>query len=291
MPSIGDVLKDVSSMLTDSHIEGPRAEARLLVARVTNMTVGQVFAREDMDLEDSVVADIRQKALQRASGAPMAHILGSREFWSLPFNVTTATLVPRPDTETLIELALERYQGQEPPSRFLDLGTGTGCIALALLYEFPASVAVATDVSAAALDVAAANARALGLTERIEFVQSSWYENVGGTFELLVSNPPYIPTQDIAHLAPEVRDHDPSLALDGGEDGLSAYRELFAGAADVVSDNGSVIVEFGAGQSSSIDDIALDRGWIRTGQRQDMANITRCAVFSKKRVGIVGGNG
>lgn len=291
MPSIGEMQTELTAVLSGASIDDPRTEARLLVAHVTGMSVGQVFARQDHMLDDDDVTELRRHARDRSAGVPFAHIVGTKEFWSLPFNVTSDTLVPRPDTETLIELTLEVFADHEPPSRILDIGTGTGCIALTLLQEFPSSTAVATDVSAEVLAVARTNAEMQGMTNRLTFVESSWFEDIDGVFDLVVSNPPYIPTSDIQGLATDVRDHDPVLALDGGADGLDAYRQLFFGIGAHLTDAGFFVVEFGAGQETAVEKIAVDHLMTAVGRRQDLAKRPRCAAFGKKRVGIQQGNG
>jgi len=175
---------------------------------------------------------------RRLAGEPAARILGSKEFWGLPLKLSPATLVPRPDTETVVELALEMLRADGVAGRSLriaDLGTGTGAILLALLSELPAAQGTGTDISAEALETARDNAARLGFSDRAAFVRCDYASALSGPFDLIVSNPPYVRSADIATLAPEVRDHDPLAALDGGADGLDAYRALIAQAACVLA--------------------------------------------------------
>ncbi|MEL6915617.1 MAG: peptide chain release factor N(5)-glutamine methyltransferase [Pseudomonadota bacterium] len=202
---------------------------------------------------------------QRLARMPVAQIIGRRAFWRHEFRVTPDVLDPRPETETLVAAALER-----PFTRILDLGTGSGCILLSLLVDRPASEGLGTDLSPAALSVAAWNARELGLAGRARFAEGPWFAPVEGRFDLIVSNPPYIPAADLDGLAPEVRDHEPRGALTDGADGLSAYRAIFAGAAAHLAPGGRVLVEFGAGQGDDVARIAAAEGWQDTSFHADL---------------------
>ncbi|MEL6548740.1 MAG: peptide chain release factor N(5)-glutamine methyltransferase [Pseudomonadota bacterium] len=193
---------------------------------------------------------------QRLARMPVAQIIGRRAFWRHEFRVTPDVLDPRPETETLVAAALE-----QPFARVLDLGTGSGCILLSLLAERPGAEGLGTDVSAAALAVAGWNARELGLEGRVRFAEGPWFDPVAGRFDLIVSNPPYIPAADVAGLAPEVRDHEPHGALTDGGDGLGAYRAILARAGAHLAPGGRILLEFGAGQGADVAAIARDAGW------------------------------
>jgi release factor glutamine methyltransferase len=215
----------------------------------------------------------------------VARILGTREFWGLPLQLSEATLVPRPDTETVVELALEIFRTQPVRGRtprIADVGVGSGAILLALLHEVPDAFGVGTDVSLTALETARDNARALGLAGRSAFVACSYAAALAGPFDLIVSNPPYIPTGDIAGLSVEVRDYDPRLALDGGNDGYDAYRALIPQAAQLLAPGGALVVEAGQGQADIIEtlmaasELSPDRP-----PRADLAGIPR-AVSARK---------
>jgi release factor glutamine methyltransferase len=244
------------------------------------------LSREDIILEPgrSVPAGEVQhfEALieRRARREPVSRILGEREFYGRTFRVTPETLDPRPDTETLIDAALDLMpQG----ARILDLGTGTGAIAVTLLAERPDASALATDVSPAALAVAAENAERAGVAERLRLIHGSWFEPVSGVFDIIVSNPPYIPAGDIAGLSPDVRNFDPILALVGGQDGLDPYRAISACAARHLAEAGHVLVEIGAGQADEVEAIFAALGFGSPERHKDLGGHVRCLAFGRSR--------
>jgi release factor glutamine methyltransferase len=223
---------------------------------------------------------------RRLAGEPVARILGVKEFWGLPLQLSPATLVPRPDTETIVEFALEirRSEHGSQSSRIADIGTGSGAILLALLSEWREAVGVGTDISLDALRIAKDNANRLGLASRAAFVACNYMAALSGTFDLIVSNPPYIRSADIGELDREVRDHDPSLALDGGADGLDAYRGIVPEAARLLAPGGTLIVEAGRGQSGPISQLMSASGLMAAGPpKADLAGIPRAVAFQKMR--------
>jgi len=214
-------------------IESAELDARILVGAALGLDLTGLIAAAHRPLTSDESLRLENSANQRLSGEPIARLVGYREFWGLPLKLSPATLVPRPDTETVVELSLEMLHAAPHPDRPLriaDLGTGSGAILLALLSELPDAYGMGTDISVAALRTASENAAALGLAERAGFIACDYARALSGPFDLVVSNPPYIRSAEIAGLAVEVRDHDPLLALDGGSDGLDAYRGT-AGAA------------------------------------------------------------
>jgi release factor glutamine methyltransferase len=217
---------------------------------------------------------------RRCKFEPVSRILGNREFYGRSFRVTPDVLDPRADTETLIGAALVLAKGKGP-LRILDLGTGSGAIVVTLLAELPGATAVASDLSALALQVAKGNAEALGVADRASVVQANWFDGVDGQFDLIVSNPPYIPLGDIAGLAPDVRDFDPPKALDGGPDGLEAYRRISSGAGAHLAPKGHVILEIGAGQENAVNDLFSGQGFNRESLHFDLAGHVRCLVFNR----------
>lgn len=220
--------------------------------------------------------------LRRLSGEPMAYILGEREFWSLRFAVEPGILVPRPDSETLIEATLERVGARDRPLRVADLGTGSGCLLLSLLHELPRAVGVGIDLSATALAVAVANARALGLRDRSRWRLGRWTNGLIGPFDLIIANPPYIARAELATLAPDVRRFEPSSALDGGPDGLDAYRAIASDLRRVLVPGGHVVVEVGAGQADAVCSL-LDAAEIAPlDVRPDLAGIARAVVAHRQ---------
>jgi release factor glutamine methyltransferase len=228
----------------------------------------------------AVAAALRSLAARRVGREPMAYILGEREFWGLPFKVSPAVLVPRPDSETVIEAALALLPDRARPWRIVDLGTGSGCLLLTLLREFPNARGLGMDASVEALGVAHANAQTLRVTDRAELVagdwrQADWADRLGGPFDLLVSNPPYIAAGAIDGLMPEVARFEPRLALDGGPDGLVAYRTIAAAAPKLVTPGGRLLVEIGEGQAPEITRLFASAGLAVGALFKDLGGIER----------------
>ena len=204
-------------------IDGPRLEARLLLAHALGVAPADLLRDRDAEAGKAVLAPLLER---RLAHEPLALILGAREFWSLRFAVSPATLIPRPESETLIEAALKAFEGRLAPGSILDLGTGTGCLLLAALSEFPTAFGVGLDRSADAAALARSNAVSLGLADRAAFLCADWARPLAARFDLVLCNPPYIPTCEVDGLMPEVACYEPRTALDGGSDGLAAYRDL-----------------------------------------------------------------
>jgi release factor glutamine methyltransferase len=212
---------------------------------------------------------------RRATREPMAYVRGRAEFWSLDLLVEPGVLVPRADTETLVEVATRVFPDRARPLRLLDIGVGSGCLILALLHLYPAARGVGTDTSAVALDLTARNAARLGSAERLELVPTGWAEGVAGPFDLVASNPPYIPTGEIDRLQPEVSRFEPRLALDGGADGLDVYRAILADLPRLLRRGGTALLEIGQGQEAALQPLAAARGFASALHR-DLAGINRC---------------
>jgi release factor glutamine methyltransferase len=236
----------------------------------------------------AVAQRLRELTARRVLREPMAYILGEREFWGLPFKVSPAVLVPRPDSETLIEAALALMPDRQRPWRILDLGLGSGCLLLTLLREYPTASGVGMELSEEALAVAQANAEALGVGARARLIsgdwrQPDWQQVLGGPFDLLVSNPPYIEAGAIERLMPEVARFEPKLALDGGPDGLVAYRTIATAAPALVAPGGRILVEAGEGQATEISKIFASAGLAMEVLWKDLAGIDRVvsAMHSK----------
>ena len=216
---------------------------------------------------------------RRCRREPIAYILGQREFWGRPFEVTPDVLIPRPETELIVEEALELFPAGHAPGVIVDVGTGSGCLAVALALEFPEARVIATDISEAALGVARRNADTNGVAGRIDFRLGDLLEPVSETADLIVSNPPYVASGDAPGLIPEVREHEPHVALFGGADGLSVYARLFPQAAQRLSPAGRFIVEVGYDQDDRVALIAARDGWKLSHVRQDLQSITRTLIF------------
>ena len=288
MTTIAKAIAEATSNLESANVDDPRREARLLIGAALQKTSTQIFNSVDEIISQSNLDRISELLSRRANGEPVAYILGEREFWSLPLMVSPATLIPRPDSETLIELVLEHYSDC-PPGRILDLGTGSGCLLLALLSEFKMATGVGVDISADAIAVAAENAKRVELFDRSDFLQGNWTKGQVNTFDLIVSNPPYIPTRDIDGLDKDVRAFEPMTALDGGDDGLDMYRAILSAISQVLAADGKVVVEIGIGQRDDVCGIALIHGFDLVQARADIGGIIRGLMFHKKGVGITGG--
>jgi release factor glutamine methyltransferase len=260
-------------------IDSPELDARVLLGHALGLDHAALAAGGEAALAADAQATIQRLAARRLSGEPVARIVGTKEFWGLPFAVSPAVLVPRPDSETVVEAALAAIDADGARSaalRILDIGTGLGALLLALLSELPNAHGIGTDVSVAALTVAQRNARRLGLASRAAFVGCNLATALHGPFDLVVSNPPYVATGDLSMLAPEVRDHDPTLALDGGSDGLAAYRAIAAEAPRLISAGGHLVVELGAGQANAVRALFAAAGVGATHEaRPDLAGIAR----------------
>jgi release factor glutamine methyltransferase len=266
-------------------VDSAELDARILVGAALNLDLTGLIAAAARPVTPDQATRLEDFARRRLAGEPVARILETREFWGLPLQLTTATLVPRPDTETVVEFALEMLgvaSRPKRPLRIADLGTGSGAILLALLSELPDAYGIGTDISVAALRTAGSNTARLGFGPRAAFVACDYAAALSDGFDLMVSNPPYIRSADIAGLATEVRDHDPLLALDGGADGLEAYRRLIPQAAERLVAGGVLVVEAGHDQSGDIAKLMAAAGLTQERPaKPDLAGIRR-AVAARK---------
>lgn len=256
----------------------PRLEARLLLAHMLGLTLNDLIRDPTRPVLQS---DYDTLLARRTAHEPIAHITGIREFWSLPFRVSPATLIPRPDSETVVSAALAAFAGRSPPARILDLGTGTGCLLLALLTEFPSAFGIGVDLSPQAAALARDNARCLGLAGRCAMLSGSWADSLQGPFDLIVSNPPYIPAADIGALMPDVRCYEPLRALDGGDDGLAAYRMILPALDRLLRTDGIAVLELGSGQADLVGRLAAKAGF-SCSIRLDYAGIARVLTLSRQ---------
>ncbi len=279
--TLGAALARGRTALRDAGIEPAALDARLLVAAAAGVPVETVIAYPERALPPGAAERLQGWLARRLAREPMAYILGRREFWSLDFVVTPATLTPRPDSETLVAAVLERIGDHQAPRRLLDFGTGTGCLLLALLSELPAASGIGVDSSDAALAVARGNAETLGLATRAVFVRGDWGAGLAGMFDIIISNPPYIATHQLAALPPEVR-HEPQPALDGGADGLAAYRRLMSDVARLLARGGIAALEVGDGQAADVEALGVAAGLGVAGRVTDLAGIERCVLLRTK---------
>lgn len=277
--SIAAVRRRLSQQFRDAGLDSPDLDARILVGHALALDHAALAAQADRRLTDGEAATIATLARRRLAREPIARIVGSKEFWGLPIALNADTLVPRPETEAVVEAALAAAGDQrERAYRIADLDTGSGALLLALLHELPAARGVGTDISVAALVRARANAAALGLGRRAQFIACDHGSALAGGFDLVVANPPYVASGDIAGLEPEVRDFDPRRALDGGADGLAAYRAIAADARRVLADDGLLVLELGAGQVDAVRSLTVAAGLAPVVVRNDLLGVARALV-------------
>lgn len=275
---MAEALGHVAQLFRKGSVGEPEADARVLVGYALQLNRARLLAQSDRILEAREVTVISALAARRLRGEPVSRILGQKEFWSLSIAVTPDVLVPRPETETVVEAAIDfvvRSGLRMERLRIVDIGTGSGALLLALLSELPNATGTGTDISSSALEVARGNAARCGLENRCKFVVSDITAGVEGPFDLVVSNPPYIAHDEIATLAPEVRDYDPKVSLDGGKDGLDAYRSIAKEAKRILAPGGRLFVELGRGQDGPVGALFTKAGLIPGTVRNDLAGIPR----------------
>lgn len=274
-------LKEAVALMRAAGLDTPVLDARLIVQHALGISWDTLYLKEDQDLTGDERARLEGELARRAAHEPVSRIVGRRHFWTLDLAVSPDTLDPRADTETLIEAVVSAIPDRTRPLRVLDLGTGTGAILLALLTEYPNATGLGVDLSEGALAIARINADSHGLAERVSFVSGNWAENLSGQFDLIVSNPPYIAKRDLAGLPPEVREHDPMLALDGGTDGLDAYRALMPAIRALLAAGGMAVLEIGAGQADDVCRVGRDCGFEQSARRADLGGIERALTFKR----------
>jgi release factor glutamine methyltransferase len=273
-----DLITRLAARLGEAGIEEARAEAWLLLAAATGRGRAALVAGSGDALDRVARARLDGMLARRLAREPMAYILGEKEFWSLPLAVAPGVLVPRPETETVVEAALGQIRDRTAPLRVLDLGTGSGCLLLALLSELPNASGIGIDASVTAHSVAEANAQRLGLAERARFVVADWGRELSGPFETIVSNPPYVREGDWAGLQPEIRDFESRAALLAGADGLDAYRALAPDCLRLLATDGALALEIGQGQGDAVTAILAAHGLQVVERRADLSGIERCLV-------------
>ncbi|GJE17676.1 peptide chain release factor N(5)-glutamine methyltransferase [Methylobacterium marchantiae] len=283
-------LRHAVAILSEAGIDGAASDARFLLLHALGITQTDLVLYGNRVLNEEGAARFGEAVRRRLDGEPVARILGEWEFWGLPFVLNAATLVPRPDTETVVEAALALHPDRHRPLRLLDLGTGSGCILVSLLSEWGQAFGVGLDRSHEALACARTNARINGVGRRAAFLVGDWCSPFGKPFDVIVSNPPYIPSATIPTLADEVRLHDPHAALDGGEDGLLAYRWIVAeatgrvngehGRPALLGPDGALVLEVGYDQAEAVRRIGIDAGFSQASIRQDLAGHARVVTLS-----------
>lgn len=281
-PALGPLARHLRAALEKAGKPAAALDARLIVEHVTGAGPTRMLLEPDRPVPHGQIEAALAALARRLAGEPVHRILGHREFHGLKLALSPGTLEPRPDTETLVELALPLVRAaadRHGRCRILDLGTGTGAIALALLKEEPRATATGTDISADALATAAANADLHGEADRFATLMSHWFDDVDGRFHVIVSNPPYIASDTVSSLEREVRDFDPLAALDGGRDGLDAYRAIANGAMRHLEDGGAVAVEIGYDQGETVPAIFAGCGFALAGSARDLSGTLRALAF------------
>lgn len=285
MTTLVSLWTDVRRRLEAAGVDSPVLDARMLLEAGAGVSRLEIVTDPRRELSAAQVDAVEALVARRLAREPLSHILGRKGFWTLEFAVTPDVLTPRPDTELLVETALE-FLPQDKPARVLDLGVGSGAILLSVLSERPAVSGVGVDLSEAALMVARANGAALGLNDRIEWRAGDWGEGISGPFDLVLSNPPYIASAEIETLAPEVARHEPRLALDGGADGLDAYRALLPQIRALLGQGGRFALEVGKGQASAVWALIDQAGLEPIDTRADLAGVDR-VVTGRKRTQLL----
>ena len=281
MTVLSGLLEKGVAHLRTAGVEGPRREARLLLAHALAVSQEELLVESAVP---NVQGMMRYEALlsRRVAREPLAYILGYREFWSLPFAVGPGVLIPRPDTETLVDEALRIFPERDGPIDILDLGTGSGCLLLSFLHERPQANGIGVDLSKTALSFAERNAYDLGLWQRIALVHGNWTDEVSDVFDVIFVNPPYVSLGEINSLDPEIS-YEPVAALAGGSDGFEAYRQLAPILGGRLKKNGHVFLEIGAGQLERIKDVFAASGLSTVRSIPDLAGIPRCLVLERSR--------
>lgn len=279
--TLGETYQTLRSDFRREGIANPELDARLLIRHVTSFNDADFLSRPDAILTPAQKEHIRALSARRLAGETIGRITGVREFWGLEFTLSPDTLEPRPDTETLVEAALQWVRTHKKTNlRILDLGTGTGCILISLLKECPQAHGLGIDIAPGAVQMARKNAERHGVAARCVFEQGSWAENLSGTFDLIVSNPPYIPAQAIPLLEKEVRTQDPILALDGGVDGLEAYKIILTETKNLLRLDGRIFLEIGFNQENDIARLVENGGLTRRDSYTDLGGIPRVVEIS-----------
>jgi release factor glutamine methyltransferase len=277
--SVAEARRVLADSFRAAGLDTPELDARLLVGYALGLDHAALMTQSDRTIRSQEADRIRSFAARRIGREPVARILGLKEFWSLSLAITAAVLVPRPETETLVEAALGLVPAKSGQGLCIaDLGTGSGALLLALLHELPNAEGVGTDVSPAALDLARENCRRLGLSERATFVACDFGAALGGGFDLVVSNPPYVAEREWTRLDPEVRNWDPKLALDGGSDGLGAYRRIAADARRLLAPGAHIVIELGAGLADPAAKVFAAAGLVIGPTRPDLRGVPRALV-------------
>jgi release factor glutamine methyltransferase len=276
--TLGSLVAMSAGALSAAGFADPRRHARRLVASALSVAPADLFGHPDRIVSEQEIRRVREILRRALDREPLSRVLQKREFWGLPFALSAETLDPRPETESVVEAVLRRVPDRQTPRRILDLGTGTGCLLLALLSELPASWGIGIDISEGAVRTAAHNARSLGLAGRALFLVGDWGGALSARFDVIVANPPYIASADLALLPREVASYDPRRALDGGDDSLAAHGVIAADLPRLLARDGIFVTEVGIGQADAVAGILTANGVAFGGIDRDLSGIARCVL-------------
>jgi len=279
--TIGSALKLATSKLSAAGVQNSKLDSKLLLCHVAEIGPGSLFSNMDRELNIETLQRFEKLVQRRVLREPVSHLIGQREFWSLSFDVSSDVLDPRPASETLIQAAIDFVGNKEKVISTLDIGTGSGCLIISLLTELPFARGVGVDISEAALIIARRNAEKNLVKNRINFFKSFWGKDISEKFEVILCNPPYISEAEREFLEPEVCDYEPDYALFGGQDGLSAYRQLAPNIYRLLKPEGFAVLECGRGQAKSVIEIFSDADFKHVETRLDFDRIERCCIFRR----------
>ena len=279
---VSEVLKIAITKFKAAGIAQPISDARILLGHSLNKPNERFYGKEEEVIQSEHLNDFSAKILRRCKREPVSKILGLKEFWNLELQVSPYVLDPRPDSETLIEAAIKQFPDKNRILNILDLGTGSGCLLLAALQEWPQSYGLGIDIDSRCIEIAKKNARRNDLNNRVRFQTANWASNLDEKFDIILCNPPYIPTNKIAKLNEEVRLYEPTIALNGGQTGLDCYVELAAQFSNLLSADGLIFLEIGFGQKKQILDIMRSNSLKLIKIEKDLAQIDRCLILSHK---------
>ena len=283
-PSLRSIITNATNELLKSSSESARLDATILLGYVLGISRERLILDDERIVSDDELKKFNILLKKRVNKEPIAYIIGKKEFWGLDFIVNHATLIPRPDSETLVEAALKRANlllGQNEDLTILDIGTGTACLLISLLRELPTAFGIGVDISKEALQVANKNAEIHGVKNRTQFINSDWCKNINGKFDLIISNPPYIASSDEPSLMPDVALYEPHYALFSGVDGLDSYRELSAQIGGKLNQGGFALFEVGDGQAETVSLMLSENGFRVDEIKKDLSGIKRCVIAQK----------
>jgi len=278
MKTIKTLLTNIKEQFTAQGIENPVLDARLVMQEVLNITHEEILLNNNRVITANESKALSILVSRRLKREPISRILGKRAFWKHEFKLSDKTLDPRPDSETIIQSVISSFNKNDELN-ILDLGTGTGCLLLSILNEFPNSKGVGVDISSGAIDIAKENAKEIGISKKVNFIDSDWKNmELNNSFNVIISNPPYIENSEIESLEPEVKNFDPYLALAGGNDGLDSYKEIIKILPKLLKKDGKIFFEIGYNQEVPVKEMLAHNGFSVIEVTQDLAGISRCIV-------------